>query len=375
MSLGLTADIIVCRSSCLLEQSTKNKISSFCHVPPTHIISVHDVSNIYHVPLILVEQNIHTLIKSKLQLTQMKDRPDMESWSTLARTVDSYTHKVKIALVGKYVGLEDAYLSVTKALSHAAMHLNVDIKITWIEAAHLDSDTLVSDPASYEAAWASLKDPSIKGILVPGGFGVRGIKGMIAATQYAREQKVPFLGLCLGMQVMVIEHAQNVLGVKDANSEEFEPTTKNPFVVFMPEISTTHMGGTMRLGARQTLISTRLDRELVVPVVRNNVATTSASASASAVDSATKDVFDTKALPAEPSSPIPTPSNTTHTSTSISTSTATSTSKVSTKPYQADHNRTLASEVYGFGDSDQETVSIMERHRHRYVIRLLVCCF
>ncbi len=191
---------------------------------------------------------------------------------------------------------------------------------------------------------------------------------MIAATQYAREQKVPFLGLCLGMQVMVIEHAQNVLGIQDANSEEFEPTTKNPFVVFMPEISTTHMGGTMRLGARQTLISTRLDRKLVVPVVRNNAATTGASASA--IDSAPKDVFDTKTLPVEPSSPIPTPSNTAYTT----TSTTTSTSKVSTKPYQADHNRTLASEVYGYGDSDQETVSIMERHRHRYLIRLRRTC-
>ena len=362
MSLGLTADIIVCRSSCLLEQSTKNKISSFCHVPPTHIISVHDVSNIYHVPLILVEQNIHTLIKSKLQLTQMKDRPDMESWSTLARTVDSYTNKVTIALVGKYVGLEDAYLSVTKALSHAAMHLNVDIKIKWIEAAHLDADTLETDPTSYHAAWSNLKDPSIKGILVPGGFGVRGIKGMIAATQYAREQKVPFLGLCLGMQVMVIEHAQNVLNIKDANSEEFEPTTKNPFVVFMPEISTTHMGGTMRLGARQTLISTRLDRALVTPVVRNNVATTIA---ASAAEVANKDVFGTKSLPAEPSSPVPTASNTTFTTTAPATTASTSNGS---KAYQVDHNRSLASEVYGYGDSDQETVSIMERHRHRYLM-------
>lgn len=354
MSLGLTADIIVCRSTCLLEESTKNKISSFCHVPPTHIISVHDVSNIYHVPLILVEQNIHALIKSKLQLTHMRDSPDMDSWSMLARTVDSYQHSVTIALVGKYVGLEDAYLSVTKSLSHAAMHLNVDIKIKWIEAAHLDSDTLVSDPSLYHTAWKGLKDPSIKGILVPGGFGVRGIKGMIAATQYAREQKVPFLGLCLGMQVVVIEYAQNVLGVKDANSEEFDPLSKNPFVVFMPEISTTHMGGTMRLGARQTLISTRLDRPLVVPVVRGNTVSTTADAVAS-------DVSTAKAtLPVEPSSPVPTATNT--------IATATATSATSSKPYKADHNRTLASEIYGYGDSDQETVSIMERHRHRYVI-------
>ena len=269
MSLGLTADIIVCRSSTELEQSTKNKISSFCHVPPTHIISVHDVSNIYHVPLMLVQQNIHTLIKSKLNLVGMSDSPDLASWSTLARTVDSYKHSVTIALVGKYVGLEDAYLSVTKALSHASMHLNVDIKIKWVEASHLDSDTQTSDVSAYNAAWAVLKDTNIKGILVPGGFGIRGIKGMIAATQYARVNKIPFLGLCLGMQVMVIEYAQNVLHLEDANSAEFDADCKNPIVVFMPEISTTHMGGTMRLGARQTNISTRLDRALVVPVVRD----------------------------------------------------------------------------------------------------------
>lgn len=348
MSLGLTADIIVCRSSTMLEQSTKNKISSFCHVPPTHIISVHDVSNIYHVPLMLVEQNIHTLIKSKLGLTTMLDTPDLASWGNLARTVDNFQTTATIALVGKYVGLEDAYLSVTKALSHAGMHLNVDIKIKWVEASHLDEDTKISDPAAYDTAWAVLRDQAIKGILVPGGFGVRGIKGMVAATQYARVNKIPFLGLCLGMQVMVIEYAQHVLNIPDANSTEFDETTANPLVVFMPEISTTHMGGTMRLGARKTVISTRLDRPLVSP----NMASANAGASASASAEVS--------VPAAPSSPVLAAVSTISSSASVS-----STKTACEVPYVADHLRSLASEVYGYTDTTEETVGIMERHRHR----------
>lgn len=233
-------------------------MSTFCHVPPSHIISVHDVTNIYHVPLILAQQGVHTLIKAALGLEQMLPEPDLVSWGNLAHTVDNFPRSLDIALVGKYTGLEDAYLSVIKALSHASMHLNVNIKIRWVDASHLEETTKASEPEKYDAAWALLRAPSTRGILVPGGFGARGIEGMVAATKHAREAKLPFLGLCLGMQVMVIEHARNVLGLHDANSAEFAEATPNPVVVFMPEINPHVMGGTMRLGARTTHIAARL---------------------------------------------------------------------------------------------------------------------
>jgi CTP synthase len=244
----------------MLDESTKGKISTFCHVPPSSIISVHDVTNIYHVPLILAQQGVHSIIKKTLGLADMSDVPDLVSWSNLAHTVDNFPRIVEIALVGKYTGLEDAYLSVVKALSHAGMHLNVNIKVRWVEASHLDDATAAAEPAKHAAAWAVLRGESIRGILVPGGFGSRGIQGMIAATKYAREAKIPLLGLCLGMQVIVIEHALNVLHLERANSAEFDEATPNPVVVFMPEINPLQMGGTMRLGARTTLIATALQQ-------------------------------------------------------------------------------------------------------------------
>ena len=257
-ALGLSPDIIVCRSATLLSDATKSKISTFCHVLPSSIISVHDVTNIYHVPLILAQQGIQGIIKKVLGLTSMHPTPDLESWSNLAHTVDSFTRSVDIALVGKYTGLEDAYLSVVKALSHASMHLNVSVKVRWVEAGDLEEATKESNPEKHAAAWAVLRAESTRGVLIPGGFGVRGIEGMIAATRFARENKVPTLGICLGMQVMVIEHAINVLGLADATSAEFDADTTNPVVVFMPEINPLQMGGTMRLGSRTTLVATTL---------------------------------------------------------------------------------------------------------------------
>lgn len=248
----------MCRSAELLSDSTKGKISTFCHVPPAHIISVHDVSNIYHVPLILAQQGVHDIIRRALNLEQMLPQPELSSWASLAHTVDNFPRSVDIALVGKYTGLEDAYLSVVKALSHASMHLNVSVRVRWVDASHLEEGSRLTDPAKYDAAWAVLRADTTRGVLVPGGFGGRGIEGMIAATKYARENRKPLLGLCLGMQVMVIEHARHVLGLERANSAEFEPESPHPVVVFMPEINPQVMGGTMRLGARTTLIATQL---------------------------------------------------------------------------------------------------------------------
>ena len=254
--LGLSPDVIVCRSTEMLSQSTKNRISAFCHVDPANVMAVHDVSNIYHVPLILQKQGIHTIIKEKLGLEMMADVPDLEEWSKIAHIVDSATDKVTIAIVGKYTGLQDAYLSVIKSLKHAGIHLETEVSIQWVEASDLEEETKSSDPAKHAAAWETLR--SVAGVVVPGGFGVRGVEGKVLAAKFCREQKKPFLGVCLGMQVMVIEYARSMLELKGANSTEFDEATTHPMVLFMPEINQKVMGGTMRLGARATIISPTL---------------------------------------------------------------------------------------------------------------------
>ncbi len=255
-AIGLIPDIIVCRSTQLLSESTRNKISLFCHVTPSHVFTVHDVSNIYHVPLMLVEQRIHLMIKDKLKLQSMSDTPNLSDWTNMANVIDAKKEKVEIALVGKYTQLSDSYLSVTKALQHSGTHCNVDVVINWIEASDLEEETNNNDPEKYANAWKTLKH--VQGILVPGGFGVRGIEGKLAACKYARENKVPYLGVCLGMQVMVIEYARNVLKRKKANSTEFDESTSDPVVMFMPEINQNVKGGTMRLGSRATHIKVAL---------------------------------------------------------------------------------------------------------------------
>lgn len=252
-ALGLSPDIIVCRCPTLLEESVKKKISIFCHVDTKNVLSVHDVSNIYHVPLILVEQGLHTILKRELELESMQDVPNLTQWVSMAHTVDNFSTSVDIALVGKYTGLSDSYLSVTKSLLHSGIHLNVNVNVKWIEASDLEEETKSKDSEKYEKAWEIMK--SVAGVLVPGGFGNRGVEGKIAAAKFCRETKKPYLGVCLGMQVMVIEFARHVLGSKDANSAEFNENCSDPVIVFMPEISQTEKGGTMRLGTRATAIS------------------------------------------------------------------------------------------------------------------------
>lgn len=192
-ALGLSPDIIVCRSTEELSSSSKQKISTFCHVPTENIICVYDVSNIYHVPLILQQQGLHTIIRKQLNLfDKMLMEPDLISWAEMAKTVDELKESIDIAIVGKYVGLQDSYLSLMKSLRHSAIHLRTEINLKWVEASDLEEVTKLSDPAKHAEAWNVIT--TAHGILVPGGFGIRGVEGKILAAKYARENKVPYLG-------------------------------------------------------------------------------------------------------------------------------------------------------------------------------------
>ncbi|KAF8085657.1 hypothetical protein N665_0653s0001 [Sinapis alba] len=254
-ALGLTPHFLACRSAQPLLEATKAKLSQFCHVPAANILNIHDVPNIWHVPLLLRNQNAHHSILKQLNLTSVATAPDLDSWTKMAETFDNLTDHVKIAMVGKYVGLTDSYLSVVKALLHACIACSLKPQIEWIAASDLEDESEKSTPEAHAAAWKILK--SAECILVPGGFGDRGVSGMVLAAKYARENKVPYLGICLGMQIAVIEFARSVLGLERANSTEFDAQTPDPVVIFMPEGSRTHMGSTMRLGSRRTLLQSR----------------------------------------------------------------------------------------------------------------------
>ncbi|KAH7921568.1 CTP synthase [Leucogyrophana mollusca] len=259
--LGLLPDLIACRLLLPqpLEPATKAKISMFCHVSTEQVFGVHDVSSVYHVPLLLQSQGIVEFLRKRLNLASLNITLGMVAkgqslearWRGMTKGQERLFDEVKIVLVGKYTDLKDAYMSVTKALEHSAFRVRRKLVISWVESSHLEPETQETNPAKYHDAWRALVGAG--GILVPGGFGQRGTEGMILAIKWAREQKVPFLGICLGFQMAVLEWARSVLNLPDAQSTEFVADTPNPFVVFMPEISRTHMGGTMRLGLRPTV--------------------------------------------------------------------------------------------------------------------------
>ncbi|WOL20694.1 CTP synthase [Canna indica] len=251
-ALGLTPDLLACRSAQPIQESTKVKLSQFCHVPVSNILNIHDAPNLWHIPLLLRNQNAHVAIIKQLNFANMATPPDLNSWTEMAETYDNLTNSVKIAMVGKYTGLTDSYLSVVKALLHACVACSLKPSVEWIAASDLEDESARVTPEAHEMAWQTLKGSSC--ILVPGGFGDRGVPGMILAAKYAREKRIPYLGICLGMQISVIEISRSILGLERANSEEFDPQTPHPVVMFMPEGSRTHMGSTMRLGSRRTFI-------------------------------------------------------------------------------------------------------------------------
>jgi CTP synthase len=234
--LGISPDIIVARSDYPVEDDLIEKIALFCDVEKKAVFPMVTTPVLYEIPLLLEKANIGEYIMQRMGL-EPRSKPDWSEWEHLVKQVNRQKPTVRIALVGKYVELHDAYLSVREAIKHAGFHLGVEIDLQWIHSAELEKGR----------GWEALK--KVDGIVVPGGFGSRGIEGKIQTAQYARENKIPYLGLCLGMQVMVVEMARNVLHKEAANSTEFDRATPDPVIDLMPEqTSITDKGGTMRLG-------------------------------------------------------------------------------------------------------------------------------
>lgn len=237
-SIGISPDIIVCRSEKPISKEMREKMAMFCDVDPEAVIQNLTARSIYEVPMLMEEQGLDTIVLRKLE---MEDKPkNMQGWHDMvARILKKYDKKVTIAVVGKYVALQDAYISITESLRHAAVANEAELDIHWVNAEEIEADD--TDMAKVMAG--------VDGILVPGGFGNRGIEGKIKAIQYAREHKIPFFGICLGMQCAVIEFARHVCGMADANSSEFNPNSTHPVIDLMPEqIDVEDLGGTMRLG-------------------------------------------------------------------------------------------------------------------------------
>ena len=237
-SIGISPDIIVCRSEKPISKEMREKMAMFCDVDPDAVIQNLTAKSIYQVPMLMEEQGLDSIVLRKLAL---EDKPkDMSGWHDMVgRILKKYDQKVTIAVVGKYVALQDAYISITESLRHAAVANEAELEIKWVNAEEIEADSVDMDKVME----------GVNGILVPGGFGNRGIEGKIKAIQYAREHKIPFFGICLGMQCAVIEFARHVCGMADANSSEFAPETTHPVIDLMPEqLDVEDMGGTMRLG-------------------------------------------------------------------------------------------------------------------------------
>jgi CTP synthase len=224
---------------------------------------VHDAQSVYHVPLLLKKQGLVDYLTERLKLSDVTISAEsktrgvelMQKWKQLTAIHERMHDTVTIALVGKYTNLQDSYISVKKALEHAGFACDVKVQIKWVEASDLELSNARTNPVKYHEAWQTVCGAS--GILVPGGFGERGTEGKIAACNWARVHLVPFLGICLGLQVAVIEFARNVCQLEGAHSTEFDDKTPHPVVIYMPEISKEQMGGTMRLGKRPTLFHTK----------------------------------------------------------------------------------------------------------------------
>ena len=241
LSVGIQPDILLCRTDRFLSKDIKSKIALFCNVEEEAVITAKDVASIYEVPIVFAHEEVDTLVLRRLKL-EAKDR-DLSKWEDLVHRVYNPKDVVRIGIVGKYVEYEDSYKSLKEALVHGALAHNLKLEVNWIEAEGLEAADKTDK--SYEAQLEEYD-----GLLVPGGFGKRGIEGMLRAIQYAREKQVPYFGICLGMQTACIEYARNVCGLADANSSEFDPATPHRVIYKLRELrGVEELGGTMRLGA------------------------------------------------------------------------------------------------------------------------------
>lgn len=241
-SYGLQPEILVCRTTRSIPKTEREKLALFCSVPKEAVIECKDMKSIYEVPLALEEQQMASVVLNRLNMEDKK--PNLTSWTKLVDRIKNPKSTIKVAIAGKYTKLSDAYISVVESLKHAGYASDAQIEIKWINA---------EDCVDYDKAKTMLKD--VQAVVVPGGFGIRGIEGKLSVVRYAREHNLPFLGLCLGMQCAVIEYARNVVGLKDANSVEFDENTPYPVIDLMLEQKNVQgYGGTMRLGKYDCMI-------------------------------------------------------------------------------------------------------------------------
>jgi CTP synthase len=235
-AIGIQPDILLCRSDSWITSDERKKISLFCNVPQDAVIDAVDVECIYEIPLMFRQQKLDELILASLGIDA--GEPDLAEWELFVQRAKSLTKTVEIAVCGKYVELRDAYKSIMEALYHAAVANDARLKLKWIDTDRIEDDIALDNALSV-----------VDGVLVPGGFGTRGVEGKIRVVKYAREHEKPFLGICLGMQCLVMEYARNVCGMKGANSSEFDDSTAYPVIDLLPEQrKIKKMGGTMRLG-------------------------------------------------------------------------------------------------------------------------------
>ncbi len=236
--IGIQPDSLICRSDRELTKEVKDKISLFGDIEKRGVIQVVDADHIYEVPLMLEKEGLAEIVIEKLELEERVKSPNLDEWENMVSSMKKLTEELTIAIVGKYVELPDAYISISESLSHAGVANNSNVNIKYIYSEDLEGNGEIDDYFN-----------DVDGILVPGGFGQRGIEGKVNAIRYARENKIPFFGICLGMQCAVIEYGRNVLNYEDANSSEFDPETSYPVIDLMPEQKDIEdMGGTMRLG-------------------------------------------------------------------------------------------------------------------------------
>ncbi|KAL5961362.1 CTP synthase 1 [Taenia solium] len=244
---GLQADILFCRCNCELPQKVIEKLALFCQVPADHVIQARDVANLCEVPLALEAQNLSTLLLRHFDLEPKELGPELPlaAWQAMVDHMLHATEIIRVAVAGKYTKLSDAYLSLLKACEHAANYVNCKLKIDLVDSEDLEPAMELSAPEQYHEAWLSISNA--QAVIAAGGFGPRGCEGKIAVIRYCRERGIPFLGICLGFQLAVVEFARN-----DSNSTEFDPNTPYPVIIDMPEFNPGDMGGTMRLGSRRT---------------------------------------------------------------------------------------------------------------------------